>query len=248
MASSAWRAVRESSAWRTVCRELAGEAGERAARRSTSCGLPLFWGFAGERIFHGGGGSGKARRRGNDVGNGRGGIREKGGERVDQTAHDFRGRQRRRLQRLVVIEHPAGEQRFGRLLDPLIDQNGNFLAQVGGMVEAREFKTLQGRARRGLQVIEGRSEARNGHGQSSDLKGLGRESQPVKSLMNCTKLSRIVSSPPVDMLWITRAARKGCGEAGYVTKGKIMLLLPFSGLGIVGGSESRRVTLAKRRN
>ena len=71
----------------------------------------------------------------------------------------------------MVIEHPAGDHRFGRLLDPLIDQGGNFLAQVGGMVEAREFKTLQGRARRRLQVVEGRSEARNGHDQSSDRNG-----------------------------------------------------------------------------
>ena len=42
-----------------------------------------------------------------------------------------------------MIEHPSGEQGFGGLLDPLVDQGGDFLAQIGGMIEARQLKTLQ---------------------------------------------------------------------------------------------------------
>lgn len=132
---------------REVRRKFIGSAQEREARGSAGGGLPLFLGFSSERRLHGSRGGGKARRRGNHVGDGRLGFREQGGGRVNQTSSDFRGRHGRQLQGFMVIEHPAGEHGFGGLLDPLIDQSGNFLPQVGSVVEAREFKALQRGAR-----------------------------------------------------------------------------------------------------
>ena len=156
---------------REARRKFAGAVREQEARGLAGGGLPLFLGFSSERRFHGSRGGGKAWRCRNHVGDGRLGFREQGGGRVNQTAGDFRGTHGRRLQGLMVIEHPAGEHGFGGLLDPLIDQNGNFLPQVRSMVEAREFKALQRGARSRLQIVEGRGESSYGHGQSSNLKG-----------------------------------------------------------------------------
>lgn len=69
----------------------------------------------------------------------------------------------------MVIEHPAGEHGLGSFLDPLVDQGGNFLAEIGGVIEASELEALQGSSRSSLQIIERGSETRNGHGQSSDI-------------------------------------------------------------------------------
>lgn len=70
----------------------------------------------------------------------------------------------------MVIEHPAGEHGFGGFLDPLVDEGGDFLAQVGGVVEAGELEALQGSAGSRLEIVERRSESGNGHGQSSSVK------------------------------------------------------------------------------
>ena len=98
----------------------------------------------------------------------------------------------------MVIEHPSGEQGFGRFLDPLIHQGGNFLPQVRGVVEMNQFITLQRCARSRLQIIERRSESRYGHGQSSNLRA-GPKRRPVESFIHGTELSRFVSSPS---MWI----------------------------------------------
>jgi hypothetical protein len=166
------RIVREIGVGRREARrKFAGAVREQEARGLAGGGLPLFLGFSSERRFHGSRGGGKAWRCRNHVGDGRLGFREQGGGRVNQTAGDLRGTHGRRLQGLMVIEHPAGEHGFGGLLDPLIDQGGNFLPQVRSMVEAREFKALQRGARSRLQIVEGRGESSYGHGQSSNLKG-----------------------------------------------------------------------------
>jgi hypothetical protein len=134
-------------AWRLACREVAASGMERPGRRSACCGLPLFLRFSGNRPFQGGARIRKARRRGNDVGNGRLGFREQSGGRVEHRADHFGGRHGRRLQGLVMIEHPSGEHGLGRLLDPLVHQGGNFLAEIRGMVQACQLKTLQRGAR-----------------------------------------------------------------------------------------------------
>jgi hypothetical protein len=110
-----------------------------------------------------------ARRGRNDSGSSGARFRQKGGGRVSQSPDEVGWRNRRGLQRLVVIEHPAGQHRFGGLRYPLVDQSGDFPTQICRMIEARELKTLQGGARGGLQIIERRSETRNGHGQCSHL-------------------------------------------------------------------------------
>ena len=124
-------------------RELVGSGQTQASRRSACSGLPLFLRFSGDRSFQGDARSGKARRSGNDFGDGRLEFREQGSGRVDQCADHFGGRHRRRLQGLMVIEHPSREHRFGGVLDPLIDQRGNFLAQICSVIESCQLKTLQ---------------------------------------------------------------------------------------------------------
>lgn len=134
-------------AWRFACREAADSGMERPRRRSACCGLPLFLRFSGNRSFHGGARIRKTWRRGNNVGHGRLRFREQSGWRVEHRADHFGGSHGGRLQGLMMIEHPTGEHGFGRLLDPLVHQGGNFLAQIRGVVEACQLKTLQRGAR-----------------------------------------------------------------------------------------------------
>jgi hypothetical protein len=157
-------------AWRSERRGFVDSGHELLSRRSAGGGLPLFLGFSGERSLQGGAGSGKAWRRGNDVGRRRLGFREQGCGRVDQSLGHFGGRHGRRLHGLMVVEHPSREHRFGCLLDPLIHQGGNFFSQIGSVIEPRQLITLQGGARSGLQIVEWRSESRYGHGQSSTFR------------------------------------------------------------------------------
>ena len=184
--------------WRLACLRFAGWWKRQTTRRSACGGLPLFLRFSGDRSFHGGARIGKAWRRGNDVGQGRLRFREQGGGRVEERADHFGGRHGRGLQGLVVIEHPSGEHGFGGLLDPLVDQGGNFLAQVRSVVEPRQLKTLQRGAGSRLEIVERRSKPRDGHGQSSDLRA-GPKGPATETLVHDTELSRSVSSPP---LWI----------------------------------------------
>jgi hypothetical protein len=140
--------------------------------RSAGRGLALFLRFSCERSFQRGCGSGEAGRRGDDFGHGRWRFREQGGDRIDERPDYIGGGHSVGLQGLVVIEHPAGEHGRRRLLYPLIDEGGNFPPEICRVVQPRKLKTLQRSARSSLQVIEWRSETRNGHGQSSDL-GVG---------------------------------------------------------------------------
>jgi hypothetical protein len=130
-------------AWRVACRKVAGSEMQRPWRRSACGGLPLFLRFSGDRCFHGGARIRKARRGRDDLGQRRLGFREQCGERVEHRADHFGGGHGRGLQGLVVIEHPSGEHGFGRFLDPLVDQGGNFLTEIRGVVQACQLKTLQ---------------------------------------------------------------------------------------------------------
>jgi hypothetical protein len=94
---------------------------------------------------------------------------------VDQSADYFGGSHCGGLERFVVIEHPAGEHGLRGLLNPLVDQSRDFLAKVRRVIEAREFKALQGGARSGLQVVKRWREASHSHGQAPSS-GLGAES------------------------------------------------------------------------
>lgn len=41
-----------------------------------------------------------------------------------------------------MIEQIAGERRFGRFLDPLVDQSGDFAAEIRGVIQSGELETL----------------------------------------------------------------------------------------------------------
>ena len=62
-----------------------------------------------------------------------------------------------------MVEHPAGEHGFRCFLDPLIDEGGDFVSEIGGVVESSQFKTLQGRSGCGLQIVERWRESRHCH-------------------------------------------------------------------------------------
>jgi hypothetical protein len=77
---------------------------------------------------------------------------------------------------------------------------------------------LQRAAGSRLEIVERRSEARDGHGQSSDLRA-GPKGPATETLVHSTELSRSVSSPP---LWICCGkcvnAGKGAGEQDVTTR------------------------------
>jgi hypothetical protein len=198
--------------WRLACLRFAGWWKQRTSHRSACGGLPLFLRFSGDRSLHGDTRIGKAWRRGNDIGKGRLRFREQSRGRIEHRANHFGGGHGRRLQGLVVIEHPSGEHGFGCLLNPLVDQGGNFLPQVGSVVEARQFKTLQRCAGSRLEIVERRSNPRYGHGQSSNLRA-GPKGPATETLVHSTELSRSVSSPP---LWICcgKCVKGGRGAGG----------------------------------
>jgi hypothetical protein len=156
--------------WRLERQWLLGSKDGKPMRRSAGGGLPLLLRFSSDRSLHGGARSGIAWRSRNDFGDGRLEFGEKGGDRIDQSVDNFSVGHGRGLQGLMVIEHPSGEHRLRRLLNPLIDQGGNFLSQIRGVMEPCQLKTLQRGARSRLQIVERRSESRNGHGQSSNLR------------------------------------------------------------------------------
>jgi hypothetical protein len=175
-------------AWRVARRGFVGSGSEQGSRRSVCQGLPLLLRFSGDRTFHGVARDRKAWRHGNYVWHGRLGFREQGRDRVDQCADYIGGRHGRGLQGVMVIEHPSREHRFGRLLDPLVHQGGNFLAQIRRVVEPRQLKALQRGARGRLQIVERRRESRYGHGQSSNLRA-GPKGPASGIIDNSTKVS-----------------------------------------------------------
>jgi hypothetical protein len=171
---------------------------EWAVRKLARGGLSLLLRLSGNLAFYGAVGLGVARRGRAEIGDGRRGLREQCGRRVDQGAGYVGGGHGRGLQRLVMIEHPAGEHGFGGFLDPLVDQRGDFLAEICGVVEPRQFVALQRGARSRLQIVKRGRETGNRHGQTP-IWGLGPKGPAVEIFANITELSRSVSSPK---LWI----------------------------------------------
>jgi hypothetical protein len=60
-------------------------------------------------------------------------------------AQEVRKGQGRLAKRAVMIEHPAGQHRFGRFFQPLIDQNSYFTLQIRSVIQASELEAVQGR-------------------------------------------------------------------------------------------------------
>ena len=137
-----------------------GAMGEEKLRGLASGGGPVPLRFAFRLAAEGLPEIGEARRGGHDVGRSRQRIRLGFDERLEQ----FGGGNARFLKRVVVIEQPAGQKGLGRLLDPLIEQGADFAAQVGRVIEPRQFKTLEGSGGRLPQVVQRRNDSRYSHG------------------------------------------------------------------------------------
>jgi hypothetical protein len=133
-------------------------------------GLSFFLGFSDDRAFQSGARSGETRRGWDDFRDRGMRLGEQSRGRIEESSDYICGRHGRWLQRLVVIQDPAREHSFAGLLNPLVDQRGDFVSQIGSVIQARQLKTLKGCARSCLQVVEGRSETGCGHGQGSDLR------------------------------------------------------------------------------
>jgi hypothetical protein len=100
----------------------------------------------------------------------------------------------------ALLHQPAGKHGGGFFGEPLVEQGGDLLAEIGGVTETREFVALQGVARSGEQefpgwlgVLRGRS----GHGP------LQRFLLSSNDYYNNDDKQRITSSGRVTGLWIS---------------------------------------------
>jgi hypothetical protein len=65
---------------------------------------------------------------------------------------------------LALVHQKAREHGFGIFLDPLLEERGDLLAEIGGVAEAREFEALKRVARSGKQEFPRELGFMNGHG------------------------------------------------------------------------------------
>jgi hypothetical protein len=65
---------------------------------------------------------------------------------------------------LALVHQQAREHGFGIFLDPLLEERGDLLTEIGGMAKAREFEALKRVARSGKQELPGQLGFVNGHG------------------------------------------------------------------------------------
>jgi hypothetical protein len=59
----------------------------------------------------------------------------------------------RLLRAFLLLHQPARQQGRGTFFNPQVEQRANFLAEIGGMVEPREFKALQRVVRSGEKKL-----------------------------------------------------------------------------------------------
>src|ERR1700687_404478 len=108
----------------------------------------------------------KMRRRRMNIDRGVGGFSQRSNAGILKGAQKIRHRQSRFAKGAMMFEHPPSQHRFGCLFKPLIDQYGDFTAQVGSMIKPSEFKTLKGRIRSATKIVDGWNDARYRHGQT----------------------------------------------------------------------------------
>jgi hypothetical protein len=106
-------------------RKLLGRELNRRERASTDCSGAWFMRFVGGRSSDGPGFA-KAWGCGNDVRRRCGNVGQEVAGSLQGWVEGVAGGWRRVLKRLVVIEHPARQRRFGRFLNPLVDQCRDF--------------------------------------------------------------------------------------------------------------------------
>ena len=70
-------------------------------------------------------------------------LRQRVEARVLDIAQELSHGQGGFAKRAVMVEHPSGQHCFGGFFQPLIDQNGDFSAEICGVVQPGQFKALQ---------------------------------------------------------------------------------------------------------
>lgn len=70
---------------------------------------------------------------------------------------------------LALLDEPAGDHGVGVLVEPLIEEGRDLLAEIGGVAKAREFVRLQGVAGSGEKELPGRLGGLAVHGVSSNV-------------------------------------------------------------------------------
>ena len=90
-------------------------------------------------------------------------IRERISARILKRAEKFRSGQGRLMKRAVMLQHPTRQHGFGCFLNPLVHQNRDFTAQIGGVIQPSQLKTLQRGTRSRAQVVDWRTNAGHCH-------------------------------------------------------------------------------------
>ena len=61
---------------------------------------------------------------------------------------------------------PARQEGLGSFFNPLLEQCGDFFAQIGGVIQTGKFEAFERRVRCFVQIIPRRNDAAGGHGAS----------------------------------------------------------------------------------
>ncbi len=64
----------------------------------------------------------------------------------------------------AIFSDPAGQESFGGYFDPLLEQRGDFFAQIGGVVQTRELEAFKRGVGRFVQVMPRWSHPVGSHG------------------------------------------------------------------------------------
>jgi len=95
----------------------------------------------------------------------------------------------------ALLDQPAREHGGSVLLEPLVEEFANFLAEIGGVAQARKFVGLQGIARSREKKFPGSLGAELGH------RVLPTDSETKYRENNNSKVTKEASSFPVTNLW-----------------------------------------------
>jgi hypothetical protein len=114
-----------------------------SARRESKDAGESFMSFGPESSRDARDGFAETWRRGTDVYRGLRRLRQRVKARVLDIAQEVGHGQRGFAKRAVVVEHPSSQHCFGGFFEPLINQNGNFSAEICRVVQSGKLETLQ---------------------------------------------------------------------------------------------------------
>jgi hypothetical protein len=173
-------------------------------------------------------------RSGTDLGRLFGGPWQRGSTGILQSAERFGDGQGRLAKRAMIFQHPTRQHRFSSFLQPLIHQNSDLAPQISGVIQTGQLKTLQGRPRSVLEVVNWGNDARHGHGPTPMRRG-----DPIRRPTSDT--GTVLSGDSVCLeliygLWINRS---------FITHGLMVAPLTQNAAGPTGDLHARR---AMKRN